>query len=589
MATVTSNLTRINDLEGALTFASIGSGTGAGANTDIFLQGNQSAARRRSNVTLEGFWLDDTVNNDLSAADIHVGMWVWVTQYGQLTALEMWVGTSTANYDRHALNLAEFPTLGGWVRMWVDISRTPTGTGGTGLNEAQARYFGLVVSLPTVGGTTPNVAMDAIDHTTTGLTLTGTSGVWSDFTTADENSTNQYGVLRQISGILYCYARLTLGTASSLAFSGSNFAIVFVQQALVADTFMGISVDLQNASTAVTWDTGIIQSSGTKRGDIVVTGTSGTFNVSACVFSDIRIVTLTVACDVQGSTFNNCGLITIAGAILNNCVINGTTATASALWNTNADPDGELDGTEFIFGAAGHGLELGSNTPTTITLRDVFFTGFGADGTTDAALYNNSGKTITINIVGGTTPTVRNGAGANTILVAGTVTTQITVIDADDFTPVQSARVIVTASNNAGPMPFEEVVTITRSGSTATVSHTGHGLIDGKQVLIKGANQPEYNGVFTITVTGPNAYTYTVSGTPATPATGTIEATGVVINGTTDVNGQISDVRAHAADQPIIGRVRKATTGTLYKTAPIAGTISNTAGLSVTVQMVKDT
>ena len=37
----------------------------------------------------------------------------------------------------------------------------------------------------------------------------------------------------------------------------------------------------------------------------------------------------------------------------------------------------------------------------------------GADGTTDAAIYNNSGGAITLNISGGgDTPTVRNGASA---------------------------------------------------------------------------------------------------------------------------------------------------------------------------------
>lgn len=70
----------------------------------------------------------------------------------------------------------------------------------------------------------------------------------------------------------------------------------------------------------------------------------------------------------------------------------------------------------------------------------------------------------------------------------------------------------------------EDSVTITRSGSTATVTHTGHGLATGQRVLIEGADQQQYNGVHQITVTGSNTYEYTVVGTPATPATGTIIA-----------------------------------------------------------------
>lgn len=69
------------------------------------------------------------------------------------------------------------------------------------------------------------------------------------------------------------------------------------------------------------------------------------------------------------------------------------------------------------------------------------------------------------------------------------------------------------------------VASITRSGSTATfTASTNHDLVTGDQVLIVGATQTEYNGTFTVTVTGNTTFTYTVSGAPATPATGTIIA-----------------------------------------------------------------
>lgn len=74
----------------------------------------------------------------------------------------------------------------------------------------------------------------------------------------------------------------------------------------------------------------------------------------------------------------------------------------------------------------------------------------------------------------------------------------------------------------------QTVSSITRSGSTATVT-TGspHPLKTGDTVVISGAVQTEYNGSFVVTVptdqlSNKNVFTYTVSGTPATPATGTI-------------------------------------------------------------------
>ena len=62
-----------------------------------------------------------------------------------------------------------------------------------------------------------------------------------------------------------------------------------------------------------------------------------------------------------------------------------------------------------------------------------------------------------------------------------------------------------------------------------------------------------------------------------------------IISGTTDVNGEISDSRTFASNQPVVGRARLSSTpGSLYKTGDIVGTISSTSGLTVTVQMIPD-
>jgi hypothetical protein len=68
------------------------------------------------------------------------------------------------------------------------------------------------------------------------------------------------------------------------------------------------------------------------------------------------------------------------------------------------------------------------------------------------------------------------------------------------------------------------VTSITRSGSTATVTCAAHGLVTNDPVDISGATQPEYNGQFIVTRINDNQFSYTVSGTPI-DATGTIIAT----------------------------------------------------------------
>lgn len=67
------------------------------------------------------------------------------------------------------------------------------------------------------------------------------------------------------------------------------------------------------------------------------------------------------------------------------------------------------------------------------------------------------------------------------------------------------------------------VTSITRVLTTATVtSSTPHNLVTGDWVLIGGAAQSEYNILAQVTRLGNTQFTYQVSGSPTTPATGTI-------------------------------------------------------------------
>lgn len=93
-------------------------------------------------------------------------------------------------------------------------------------------------------------------------------------------------------------------------------------------------------------------------------------------------------------------------------------------------------------------------------------------------------------------------------VLSGSAGTLITVLDA----------LLINGYNS------QTVTSITRSGSTATVNKTAHGFVAGQRVVHSGATQPEYNIEAAITIVDANNYTYTVAGTPATPATGTITA-----------------------------------------------------------------
>jgi len=107
-------------------------------------------------------------------------------------------------------------------------------------------------------------------------------------------------------------------------------------------------------------------------------------------------------------------------------------------------------------------------------------------------------------------------------------------------------------------------------------------------VKITGADQNEYNRIKTITVTGANAYTFTVSGTPTTPATGTIKATAIIIDGVTNASGVISDTRAYGSNQPVSGSVKKGSEEPVFVPGSITGTVDSGNGLSTTVLLIPD-
>ena len=64
---------------------------------------------------------------------------------------------------------------------------------------------------------------------------------------------------------------------------------------------------------------------------------------------------------------------------------------------------------------------------------------------------------------------------------------------------------------------------IIRSGTVVSVTDPNHGMSVGERISISGANQTQYNGTFQIaSVVSKDLYTFNISSTPATPATGTL-------------------------------------------------------------------
>lgn len=115
------------------------------------------------------------------------------------------------------------------------------------------------------------------------------------------------------------------------------------------------------------------------------------------------------------------------------------------------------------------------------------------------------------------------------------------------------ATIIAKGTSNAA---FTQLTgcSVTRSGTTATLTKTSHGRSNGDKVLIQGFSLAEFNGVFTVANSATNTFDYTISADPGANPTGTPGTVDLVTLGTAlDLTG------SYACD--IFGGLQNTTTG----------------------------
>tara|TARA_R110000796_G_scaffold3216_2_gene12330 strand:- start:1761 stop:3632 length:1872 start_codon:yes stop_codon:yes gene_type:complete len=504
-----------------------------------------------------------------------------------------------------------------WANFQVDLANKPinfTAIAGSeaNLNEAAITQVGVYFETiaKSVGGA-DNCFWDIIRFADNGVGIEvygGTSGVpesWEQVTIEDRNEGNlrAHGIVRKVgSGAYSIQGNISHGDAVGTANAYINS---------VGETFLWES---RRQSTnnyyrfnAVGNATGITDIN--YDGCVWTCPTSGSINVSNVNVDafDVRGSVITgfnrgintggVSNIWSGNTFNDCGqLETTGSSLLENSYFGytGLANTSQLYWNTTTDPNTSINGNEFTSPATlTHAIEFPiAMTNQSITITNCTFNGYSATNNTNGSTFNvlATTGTLTINVIGSSGNFSYRTAGAIVIIVVAPVTTTITVIDINTNLPIEDARIFLYSNTSVNYFSETPVTSITRSGSVATVTHTGS-TIDiktGDLIFIDGANQPEYNGTFSANTGGSTTYTYTVIGTPTTPATGTILHTHVYFNDEADINGQVTDTRSLSVNEPVRGRVRRATLGTRYKNSPIITTIDAVNGLDLTIQMIPD-
>lgn len=137
----------------------------------------------------------------------------------------------------------------------------------------------------------------------------------------------------------------------------------------------------------------------------------------------------------------------------------------------------------------------------------------------------SNGDTVRINRVNGMTElngnnyTVANASGSQFELSGVDGTTY------SAFTSSPFATASIVDDTITSQVAYDtQSATLTASGTTATATVPNHGIVSGNSIIIAGADQSDYNGTFSVTVTSDDTFTYTMGGSPASPATGTITA-----------------------------------------------------------------
>lgn len=320
-----------------------------------------------------------------------------------------------------------------------------------------------------VSGNFSNVGVDQFT-TGTGLRVdAGTSGTPNTFETlraADEGSaiwgwmTSSLGSYVSRGGI---YIGPSTGTATSV-FSDSGQVVVFAGER-VATGFYVISV--RGSGTDLSIVNCVIRAEDTSkaRWSFSVDGTSiPSVDISGGLWSGYNTITLQSSSVLSSLTLDDGNSIVQNGGTISGCVVqNSNTTTGTAL--ITCDDPSNIENTEFFF-SAGHALEFTTATAgNSYTFSgNTFDVNFGANGSTDAAIYNNSGGAVTLNISGGTTPTVRNGTGASTTIVNSiniTLTgmrdnTEVRVYEAGTTTVVDGIEDVVDGTTDNRSFTFSD-------------------------------------------------------------------------------------------------------------------------------------
>lgn len=541
-AAYTTDLTagEITTAESTTGWSALGGGaSGLGTGADFSMQGTLCVDKQIS--AAEKGQVYDPGANQTIAAGRHVFTWLFLATPGladtiAARGLTVVIGSATNAYCQyHVEGNDTYGAAGRVARCYpVDPSVNTANTGSSpyrtrvGTPSGAYRVFGGVANITgTVKGA--NLGVDAIRHGT-GVFVTGGDGADADadfpgLATQNDTISNRWGVFTRVGGGYELQGKLYIGRNNS----GTATICVFT------DSNKTITIP-ENPHVASTFN------------EIYVDHASSVLTLSNVTFQSLGATSpgaFTVdannpTVDLTGCNFLNMGAFILRG---------NTTATSCAFRNLTAAVT--LNGATLDACVLSKFTSATTLVATPASMANVTDCTFESDGGNHAVDLGTVSSTTSFNwsnfLVGYASSDGSTGNEAILVNVASGQTLTINV----------GAGYSIPSVYNTGT----GTVTVVSGQVTTTIT---------VKDVVNGAN-----------VQGARVYLIADAGGPLTQGT-------VIFNDLTDSNGQVQDIRSLSNPQPVSGWVRKGTSATYYKTSPISATISNSAGLSLTVQMVRD-
>lgn len=448
-------------------------GTGAGAGVDFAMQGNNAIDAKVSNNEKGPAVELNTAQTTTAPFGVPQHYWVWgycatpgISETLQNRGATVVIGTATNNnYCQYHVNGND--TFNATTKVGrcypIDYSVRTTNTSPpyrtvSGTPGASPDVFGFVCNI-TGQSKGNNIATDAI-RKGLGVYVTGgtagTPATFSEVATANDNINNRWGLFTSDGGAAYSQQGVfyigkdNTQTSTAAYFEDSGAAITFTDTPHSNANLTQFRID--NASTTCILTSCSFSAEGTNnKGQFLVETANPTVDLTGCTFSGISTTILASNTTATSTTWSGCQQVFQDSATLSGCTFRNSISAA-----LNADDVSLVTNCEFIKGANNNNAIEGfatsgptAGSPVVYDISSNTFTGYSGTSTSAALWVTANTGFIEINCADINTSVRTNGATVT--IVAGQVTTTVTVRNAADFSVVDNARVYLFA-DAGGPL-----------------------------------------------------------------------------------------------------------------------------------------